>query len=167
VIPAVIQTDAAINPGNSGGALVDLQGRLVGINTAIMSRSGSNSGVGFAVAVQQAVTSSDQLIAQGFVRYPLLGITGTDVTAQIAESFGLDNRRGAVVDSVVPGSGADVAGMRTRDLIIAVDGSPLRSMADLVAEVRRRVPGDVVSFEVLRGDERLRIDVVLGERPRS
>jgi len=167
VIPAVIQTDAAINPGNSGGALVDLQGRLVGINTAIMSRSGSNSGVGFAVSVQQAVTSSDQLIAQGFVRYPLLGITGTDVTAQIAESFGLDNRRGAVVDSVVPGSGADTAGMRTRDLIIAVDGSPLRSMADLVAEVRRRVPGDVVSFDVLRGDERLQIDVVLGERPRS
>jgi serine protease DegQ len=167
VIPAVIQTDAAINPGNSGGALVDLQGRLVGINTAIMSRSGANEGVGFAVSVQQAVTSSDQLIAQGFVRYPLLGITGTDVTAQIAESFGLDNRRGAVVDSVQEGSGAEAGGMRTRDLIVAVDGVPLRSMADLVAEVRRRVPGDTVTFDVLRGDERLRIDVVLGERPRS
>ena len=167
VIPAVIQTDAAINPGNSGGALVDLQGRLVGINTAIMSRSGANEGVGFAVSVQQAVTSSDQLIAQGFVRYPLLGITGTDVTAQIAESFGLDNRRGAVVDSVQEGSGAEAGGMRTRDLIIAVDGVPLRSMADLVAEVRRRIPGETVSFDVLRGDERLRIEVVLGERPRS
>jgi S1-C subfamily serine protease len=167
VIPAVIQTDAAINPGNSGGALVDLQGRLVGINTAIMSRSGANQGVGFAVSVRQAVVSSDQLIAQGFVRYPLLGITGTDVTAQIAESFGLDNRRGAVVDSVQAGSGAEAAGMRTRDLILAVDGVPLRSMADLVAEVRRRTPGETVVFDVLRGDERLRLEVVLGERPRS
>jgi serine protease DegQ len=167
VIPAVIQTDAAINPGNSGGALVDLQGRLVGINTAIMSRSGANQGVGFAVSVRQAVTSSDQLIAQGFVRYPLLGITGTDVTAQIAESFGLDNRRGAVVDSVQEGSGAEAGGIRTRDLILAVDGVPLRSMADLVAEVRRRTPGETVVFDVLRGDERLRLEVVLGERPRS
>ena len=167
VIPAVIQTDAAINPGNSGGALVDLQGRLVGINTAIMSRSGSNEGVGFAVSVQQAVSSADQLIAQGFVRYPLLGITGTDVSAQVAERFGLDNRRGAVVDSVAQGSGADVGGMRTGDLIVTVDGAPLRSMADLVAEVRRRMPGETVVFDVLRGDEQLRIEVVLGERPRS
>ncbi len=167
IIPAVIQTDAAINPGNSGGALVDLQGRLVGINTAIMSRSGANQGVGFAVSVRQAVTSSDQLIAQGFVRYPLLGITGTDVTAQIAEAFGLDNRRGAVVDSVQEGSGAEAGGMRTGDLIIAVDGVLLRSMADLVAEVRRRIPGESIVLDVLRAGERLRLEVVLGERPRS
>ncbi len=167
VIPAVIQTDAAINPGNSGGALVDLQGRLVGINTAIISRSGTNQGVGFAVAVRQAITSTDQLIAQGFVRYPLLGITGTDVTPQVAEAFGLANRRGAVVDSVQPGSGADDAGMRTGDLILAVDGVPLRSMGDLVAEVRRRAPGETVTFDVRRDSDRLRLDVVLGERPRS
>jgi len=167
VIPAVIQTDAAINPGNSGGALVDLQGRLVGINTAIMSRSGANQGVGFAVAVQQAVTSADQLIAQGFVRYPLLGITGTDVSAAVAEAYRLDNRRGAVVASVASESSAAEAGMRTGDLIVAVDGIPLRSMSDLVAEVRRRAPGQAVTFDVLRGTERLRIDVVLGERPRG
>jgi len=167
VIPAVIQTDAAINPGNSGGALVDLQGRLVGINTAIMSRSGANQGVGFAVSVRQAITSADQLIAQGFVRYPLLGITGTDVSAAVAEAFGLDNRRGAVVDSVQPGSGAAAGGMRTGDLIVAVDGVPLRSMSDLVAEVRRRIPGETVSFDIRRGAEQFRIDVVLGERPRS
>ncbi len=167
VIPAVIQTDAAINPGNSGGALVDLQGRLVGINTAIMSRSGANQGVGFAVTVRQAVTSSDQLIEQGFVRYPLLGITGTDVTPQIAELYGLANRRGAVVDSVAEGSGAAQAGMRTGDVIVAVDDAELRSMADLVAEVRRRTPGDTVTFDVLRDGQRLSIDVVLGERPRT
>jgi S1-C subfamily serine protease len=167
VIPAVIQTDAAINPGNSGGALVDLRGRLIGINTAIVSRSGSNEGVGFAVAVRQAIVSSDQLIEQGFVRYPLLGISGSDINAQVAEAFGLPNRRGAVVESVEQGSGADRGGLRVGDVIVAVDGLPLRSMSDLVAEVRRRAPGMTVTFEVLRGDERLTIEAVLGERPRS
>ena len=167
VIPAVIQTDAAINPGNSGGALVDLRGRLVGINTAIVSRSGANEGVGFAVPVRQAVVSGDQLIAQGFVRYPLLGITGTDISAEVAAAFDLPDRRGAVVDTVQAGSGADVAGMRSGDVIVAVDGLPLASMSDLVAEVRRRAPGDTVVFDVLRDGQRLQLDAVLGERPRS
>jgi len=166
VIPAVIQTDAAINPGNSGGALVDLRGRLVGINTAIVSRTGTNEGVGFAVPVRQAIVSSDQLIEQGFVRYPLLGITGTDISAGVAEAFDLDNRRGAVVDTVQEGSAADDAGMRSGDVIVAVDGLSLRSMSDLVAEVRRRAPGMTVTFDVLRDDERLELEVVLGERPR-
>jgi len=167
VIPAVIQTDAAINPGNSGGALVDLRGRLVGINTAIVSRSGANEGVGFAVPVRQAVVSGDQLIEQGFVRYPLLGITGTDITAEVAEAFDLPNRRGAVVDTVQEGSGADAGGMRAGDVIVAVDGLPLASMSDLVAEVRRRAPGDTVVFDVLRDGERVQLEAVLGERPRS
>jgi len=172
VIPAVIQTDAAINPGNSGGALVDLQGRLVGINTAIVSRTGTNEGVGFAVPVRQAIVSSDQLIEQGFVRYPLLGITGTDINAEVEAAFGLPNRRGAVVDSVQTGSGAEVGGMRPGDVIVAVDGLPLRSMSDLVAEVRRRAPGMTVTFDVLRRTasgsvEPLSIEALLGERPRS
>jgi S1-C subfamily serine protease len=170
-IPAVIQTDAAINPGNSGGALVDLQGRLIGINTAIVSRTGTNEGVGFAVSVQQAVASSDQLIDQGFVRHPLLGITGADVTQELATAFQLDSRRGAVVDTVQPGSGAEAGGMRPGDVIVAVDGSPLATMSELVAEVRRRTPGSTVVFDVIRNDAgarvRLAIEVVLGERPRS
>ena len=167
VIPAVIQTDAAINPGNSGGPLVDLQGRLVGINTAIVSRTGTNEGLGFAVPVRQAIVSSDQLIEQGFVRYPLLGITGSDVTPQVAERLELTNRRGAVIESVQPDSGAAAGGIRTGDVIVAVDGIPLRSMGDLVAEVRRRAPGMTVAFDVLRDGQELRIEVVLGERPRS
>jgi putative serine protease PepD len=147
VIPGAIQTDAAINPGNSGGALVDLQGRLVGINTAIQSRSGVNEGVGFAVPVRQAVVSSDQLIEQGFVRYPLLGITGTDINAEVAGRVrAATNRRGAVVDTVQQGSGAAVGGMRPGDVIVAVDGLQLRSMSDLVAEVRRRAPGMTVTL---------------------
>jgi S1-C subfamily serine protease len=170
-IPAVIQTDAAINPGNSGGALVDLQGRLIGINTAIVSRTGTNEGVGFAVSVQQAVASSDQLIDQGFVRHPLLGITGADVTQELATAFRLESRRGAVVDTVQPGSGAEAGGMRPGDVIVAVDGTPLGTMSELVAEVRRRTPGSTVVFDVVRNDAgarvRLAIEVVLGERPRS
>jgi S1-C subfamily serine protease len=166
-IPAVVQTDAAINPGNSGGALVDLKGQLVGINTAIVTRSGANEGVGFAVSVQQAITSSDQLISQGFVRHPLLGITGMDITDEIAASFGLANRRGAVIESVQPGSAAELGGMLVGDVVVAVDGIELRTMSELVAEVRRRTPGQRVRFDVLRSGERVELTVVLGERPRS
>jgi S1-C subfamily serine protease len=167
VIPAVIQTDAAINPGNSGGALVDLRGRLVGINTAISSRTGVNEGVGFAVPVRQAIVSADQIISQGFVRYPLLGITGTDISAEVASRFALGSRRGAVVETVVTGSAADLGGMRVGDVIVAVDGLPLRSMSDLVAEVRRRAPGMTVTFDVVRDGASVTVEVVLGERPRS
>jgi S1-C subfamily serine protease len=166
-IPAVIQTDAAINPGNSGGALVDLRGQLVGINTAIVSRSGVNEGVGFAVYVQQAITSSDQLIEQGFVRHPLLGITGMDISDEIASSFGLTSRRGAVIESVQTGSAAEAGGMLVGDVVVAVDGVELRNMSDLVAEVRRRAPGQSVRFDVLRSGERIELTVILGERPRS
>jgi S1-C subfamily serine protease len=166
-IPAVVQTDAAINPGNSGGALVDLEGRLVGINTAIVSRSGRNEGIGFAVSTPQVVSSAEQLIAQGFVRYPLLGIMGTDVSEEVAAAFGLPDRRGAVVQSVQDGSGAALAGLLPGDVIVAVDGRPLGTMSQLVAEVRRRVPGDVVRLGIVREGVRSEILVTLGERPRS
>jgi S1-C subfamily serine protease len=166
-IPAVLQTDAAINPGNSGGALVDLRGRLVGINTAIFSRTGSNEGIGFAVTSSQAVSSAEQLIRQGFVRYPLLGITGTDVSEEVAAAFGLPDRRGAVIESVQDGSGADAAGLLPGDVIVSVDGAELTSMSQLVAEVRRRAPGDVVRFGIVRDGARLDVDVTLGERPRD
>jgi S1-C subfamily serine protease len=165
-IPSVIQTDAAINPGNSGGALVDARGRLVGINTAILTRSGASQGVGFAVSAEQAMSSADQLIDQGFVRHPLLGITGTDVTTEVAERFGLATTRGAVIDSVQEGTGAAESGLRPGDIITSVDGDPLATMSQLVAEVRRRAPGDIVELEVVRDGEELDVDVELSERPR-
>lgn len=166
VIPAVIQTDAAINPGNSGGALVDADGRLVGINTAILSRTGANQGVGFAVSVEQAISSADQLIAEGFVRHPLLGITGVDVTPAIADQLGLPASRGAVVESVQPGTGAADAGLVPGDIIVEVDGRPLATMSQLVAEVRARAPGDSMRLGIVRDGEALSVEVVLGERPR-
>jgi S1-C subfamily serine protease len=167
VIPSVIQTDAAINPGNSGGALVDARGRLVGINTAILTRSGASQGVGFAVSAEQAIASANQLIDEGFVRHPLLGISGIDVSPDVAEEFGLDAPRGALVDAVQEGTGADEAGMLPGDIIVQVDGEPLATMSELVAEVRRRQPGDVVELDVVRNGEELTVEVTLGERPRE
>ena len=165
-IPSIVQTDAAINPGNSGGALVDAQGRLVGINTAILTRSGASQGVGFAVGADQAVDSADQLIEQGFVRHPLLGIAGTDVSAEQADELELPARRGAIVESVQPDTGAAEVDLRPGDVIISVDGEPLATMSELVAEVRRRAPGEVVVLEVFRAGEMFEVEVELGERPR-
>lgn len=161
----VVQTDAAINRGNSGGALVDLQGRLIGINTLIQTESGGSQGVGFAVSAQQAVISSDQLIEKGFFSPPLLGISGTDISAEVATAFGLPDRRGVVVETVVPDSGAADGGLQPGDIIIAVDGRRLLDMSQLVAEVRRRTPGTTVRFDVLRGGEQLSLSAVLTERP--
>jgi S1-C subfamily serine protease len=165
-IPAVIQTDAAINPGNSGGALVDDEGRLIGINTAILSRTGGNQGVGFAVPGEQAVASADQIIEQGFVRHPLLGISGIDVSPEVADQFGLEASRGAVVEAVQDGTGAEASGVRSGDIITEVDGEPLATMAQLVAEVRRRAPGDEVDLTIVRDGEELELSVTLSERPR-
>jgi len=165
-IPSIVQTDAAINPGNSGGALVDAQGRLVGINTAILTRSGASQGVGFAVPGDQAVDSAEQLIDQGFVRHPLLGIAGQDVSAEIADELGLPARRGAIIESVQPGTGAADAGLRPGDVIVSVDGEPLVTMSQLVAEVRRRDPGDIVVLEIFRDGDLQDVEVELGELPR-
>jgi S1-C subfamily serine protease len=167
VIPSVIQTDAAINPGNSGGALVDAQGRLIGINTAIFSASGANQGVGFAVPASQALVSADQLIELGYVRHPLLGVAGNDVTPELAETFGLDTARGAVVDSVQDDTGAADADLRPGDVIIGVDGEPIATMAQLVAAVRGRQPGDEVELTIIRGGDEVTVSVVLSERPRD
>ncbi len=167
VIPSVIQTDAAINPGNSGGALVDARGRLVGINTAILTRSGASQGVGFAVSYEQAISSADQLIELGFVRHPLLGVTGVDVTPDVAEQFGLPASRGAVVESVQPDTGAADAGLHPGDIIIEIDGEPLATMSQLVAEVRARAPGDTVVLGIVRDGDTVDVEVELGERPRD
>jgi S1-C subfamily serine protease len=166
VIPSLVQTDAAINPGNSGGALVDTEGRLIGINTAILSASGANQGVGFAVSVRQALVSADQLIEQGFVRHPLLGVAGQDVSPEIADRFGLDSARGAVVESVQDGTGAADADLRVGDVIVGVDGDPIATMSQLVAEVRGRQPGEEVELAIIRDGEELAVTVELSERPR-
>jgi S1-C subfamily serine protease len=161
----VIQTDAAINPGNSGGALVDRTGKLVGINTAIYSDSGQNGGIGFAVPVNTATRVADQLIAGDGVTHPFLGVVGTTITSQLAQQEKLTVTEGTWVSETTKGSGAEKAGIRKGDVITAVDGTAIRSINDLILNVRRKQVGDTVKLSVIRGEEKLTIDVVVGDKP--
>ena len=126
-----IQTDASINPGNSGGALVNLRGELIGINTAILSRSGGNIGIGFAIPVNMAHSVMEQLIKYGSVKRGQLGVSMYTVTPDIAHSLGLASAAGALVSQVVEGSPAEKAGIRTGDVITSVNGQPVKSNSEL------------------------------------
>ncbi|MDZ4168419.1 MAG: trypsin-like peptidase domain-containing protein [Coriobacteriia bacterium] len=161
----VIQTDAAINPGNSGGALVDRTGLLVGINTAIYSDSGASGGIGFAVPVNTAVRVAEQLIAGGSVSHPYIGIVGRTVIPELVAEEDLSVDEGAYVVSVGPGSGASKADVKPGDVVVTLDGKPVRSMDDLILLVRRKQVGDTVSLELNRGGQKVTTDVVVGDKP--
>ena len=181
--PEIIQTDAAINPGNSGGPLLDIRGRVVGVNTAIRSLTGTNSGIGFAVPVNTVKHIVPALIEEGIYRYPYLGITyDTRFTmAELAEPLGLPVRTGALIDQVAPGTAAARAGLRGGnreaevmgttvnaggDIIVAIDGYKLRDFDDLIAYlVRETEVGQEVTLTIIRGEAELQVPVSLGERP--
>jgi serine protease Do len=155
-----IQTDAAINPGNSGGPLVDLQGRVVGVNSAIASPTGYYSGYGFAVPIDLAKRIADDLIRYGVVHRPMLGVEIRDAAAADAEVFGLRAPEGAVINSE-PKAGARDAGLRLGDVIVAVDGTPVRNTGDLMETVMRKQPGDEVALDVVRYGKRQQAKVKL------
>ncbi|MGR3983684.1 MAG: DegQ family serine endoprotease [Gammaproteobacteria bacterium] len=136
-----IQTDASINPGNSGGALVDLRGRLVGINTAIFSRGGGSVGIGFAIPIDMVKKLMAQLIEHGNIRRGLLGVTMQDLTPPLADAFGIEGKRGAVVVQVLPGSAASEAGLREDDIIVQLNDTPVADSADLRNAVGLLRPG--------------------------
>ncbi len=161
----VLQTDAAINPGNSGGALVDGEGQVIGINTAILSPGGGNDGIGFAIPIGTARGIADQLIEHGEVRHAFLGITGQDVNADVAELYNLPVDSGAVVVTVAPGTPAETAGLERGDIITAIDGDTVRSMQELAGRITRYAPGDEVTLAVQRGGDQLELTVELGEQP--
>ena len=161
----VIQTDAAINPGNSGGALVDSRGRLVGINTAIYSDSGSNGGIGFAVPVNTAVRVGNQLVKGGEINHPFVGIIGSTLTEELAAEKKLSAKEGAYVAEVAKGSGAEKAGVKVDDVVVAVDGAPIRSMDDLILQIRRKQVGDEVTITVSRGGKETDLKVTVGDKP--
>ena len=144
-----IQTDAAINPGNSGGPLVDLQGRVVGVNSAIASPTGYYSGYGFAVPINLARRVADDLMRYGVVHRPMMGVEIRDVTPADAEVFGLQSPDGAVVASEPKGAAAE-AGLRMGDVIVALDGQPVRNRGDLMETVMRKEPGDPVRIDYVR-----------------
>jgi len=183
-IPEMIQTDAAINPGNSGGPLLDSQGRVIGINTLILSRSGSNSGVGFAVPVNMAKRVVPVLIEEGEYQYAWLGITGQDLIPAIVEAMDLPaSTRGALVVAVGQGGPADQAGLRGStetveikgrpleiggDIILAIDGTPVQDMDDVIVYlVKNTRPGQKVELSILRDGQEQKLTVELGERPDS
>jgi S1-C subfamily serine protease len=161
-LTGLIQTDAAINPGNSGGALVDDAGRIIGINTAIYSRSGANDGVGFAVPAATATAVAERLIAGEEVRWPVLGLTGQDVDPNLAAAYGLATDRGVLVADVFAGGAADAAGLVPGDIVTAVAGTEVASVADLVAALRTHEVGDTVVVGFLRDGVPRTVDAALG-----
>jgi 2-alkenal reductase len=176
-----IQTDAPINRGNSGGPMFDARGRVIGINAQIRSESGTAEGVGFAVPINAARRSMEQLIQSGRVRYAWLGVTTQTVTPRMAEELGFGADAGAAVQEVVGESPAAQAGLRGGgpertfegvpiqpggDLIVAIDGTPVESAEDVVRAVTQRLlPGQRVELTILRGNLQRTVTIVLGERP--
>ncbi len=160
-----IQTDAAINPGNSGGALVDAEGRLVGINTAIISRSGGNQGIGFAVPVNMARHSMDRLISGGKVTRGFLGVSPQDVTPGLAQAFNLPNQNGALVGGVVTNSPAEKAGIKSGDVIIAFNGKDVMDAHGLLLMVADCAPGSRATVKLIHQGQQKTVTVTLAERP--
>ncbi|HUI63064.1 MAG TPA: DegQ family serine endoprotease [Steroidobacteraceae bacterium] len=158
-----IQTDASINPGNSGGALVNLRGELIGINTAILSRSGGNIGIGFAIPVNMAHSVMDQLIRYGSVKRGLLGVSMYTVTPDIAQSLGLANAQGALVSQVVDGSPAEKAGIHTGDVITSVNGQLVKSNGELRNAIGLMRVGDKVEIGLVREGKPLRVTAVIAD----
>lgn len=186
-IDGAIQTDASINPGNSGGPLLDSQGRVVGINQQIDTTSGGNQGVGFAVPIDLASRSIDQLREDGTVDYAYIGVETQPLYPQLAEELDIDSPTGALVATVVEGGPADEAGLCCAltedeqneksirfqatevvpggDVIVAVDGEEIVGVADLPRIISRRDPGDEVTLEIIRDGERMDLTIELGTRP--
>ncbi len=160
VIYDAVQTDAAINPGNSGGPLLNAAGEVVGINTAL---AGNAQNVGFAISIDSAKQVLDRFAAG--VGEPFLGVELGDNNRIIADQLQLSVDSGAIVGRVVPGSPADAAGLQPHDVIVGFDGSAIGDSADLIAAVGRTSPGDRATVDVVRGDETLQVEVVIGTWP--
>jgi Do/DeqQ family serine protease len=156
-----IQTDASINPGNSGGALVNLRGELIGINTAILSRTGGNIGIGFAIPVNMAHRVMDQLVRYGSVERGQLGVSMYAVTPEMAHSLGLTGSTGALVSQVLPGSAAERAGVRTGDVVTSVNSQPVKSNTDLRNAIGLMRIGQPVEIGLMRDGKPVRVTAVL------
>lgn len=160
-----IQTDAAINPGNSGGALINLRGEVIGINTAIASRTGVYSGIGFAIPVNMARIIMDQLIDRGYVSRGYIGVGIQDITPDLAIAFNLDEPSGVLVTRVMPDSPGDKAGLLSGDIILSLDGEHLATGSDLRNRVAEKQPGSIISLRIIRDGKARDIDVLLTELP--
>ncbi|MDD2740942.1 MAG: Do family serine endopeptidase [Rhodocyclaceae bacterium] len=160
-----IQTDAAINPGNSGGALVDTNGHLVGINTAIYSRTGGSHGIGFAIPVSSVRSIMEQIIQTGTVTRGWIGVEAQEITPELAESFGLPDSEGALIAGLMRNSPADIAGIRPGDVLLAVNSKAVKDpqvMLDLIAALK---PDERANFRLRRDQNIVEVQVKIGKRP--
>lgn len=160
-----IQTDAAINPGNSGGALVDAAGHLVGINTAIFSRSGGSMGIGFAIPADTARSVMESLIREGVVTRGWIGVETRDLTPEFAESFGLPVREGVLITGVLQDGPASRGGVRPGDVVVRIDGRPTPSTVQLLSVVASLAPQSQAVVTVQRGPQALDVTVTVARRP--
>jgi serine protease Do len=161
----MIQTDAAINPGNSGGALVDAEGRLIGINTAILSRSGGNQGIGFAVPANLARSVMEGLVKDGRVVRGFMGVNVQNLTPALAKEFGVKDSQGALVAGITLGSPAEKAGIKEGDVVLEFNGKPVKDSRHLKLQVAQIAPGTAVPVKVLRDGKTRSLSVTVNELP--
>jgi Do/DeqQ family serine protease len=161
-----IQTDAAINPGNSGGALVDTNGNLLGINTAIYSRSGGNMGIGFAIPVSTAKQVLESIVKEGQVTRGWIGVEPSELSPELAETFGIKTSQGVIITGVLQNGPAAQSGIRPGDVITGVAGKPVHNVSELLSSVAALKPGSPAKFSLQRQNNPLELDVVPGVRPK-
>ena len=160
-----IQTDAAINPGNSGGALIDVQGNLLGINSAIYSRTGGSLGIGFAIPVSTVKTVMESIISHGQVVRGWIGVEPRDITPELAENLGLSQKEGVIIAGILKNGPADKAGMKPGDVLLSVKGQPVSSMTEMFNQVALLEPGSQVDITVSRDGKTVPLSVMVGKRP--
>ncbi|KWT68973.1 Outer membrane stress sensor protease DegS [Variovorax sp. WDL1] len=162
-----IQTDAAINPGNSGGALVDVNGNLQGINTAIYSRSGGSMGIGFAIPVSTAKQVLEDIVKEGKVTRGWIGVEPNDLSPELAETFGIKASKGVIITGVLQDGPAARAGVRPGDVITGVGDKEIGNVQELLTAVAGLKPGNASRFALQRGSDKMELDVTPGPRPRT
>jgi len=160
-----IQTDAAINPGNSGGALTDAAGNLIGINTAIYSRTGGSLGIGFAIPVSTARQVMEQIVTTGSVTRGWIGVEAQEITLELAESFGLASTTGVLIAGVLKGSPADRGGVKPGDILLSIDAKPVTDPTAMLNIVAGLTPGKAAAVSVRRDQKKIDLQVEAGRRP--
>lgn len=162
-----IQTDAAINPGNSGGALVDVNGNLIGVNSAIYTRTGGSQGIGFAIPASLVVQVMDQIIQHGAVTRGWMGVEVQDLTPELAESFKLNKTNGALIAGILKGGPADLAGIHPGDILIEVKGKPVEDSTSLLQLIATLPPGQTTQVKLVRKGQQVLATVKIGKRPKA
>jgi S1-C subfamily serine protease len=162
-----IQTDAAINPGNSGGALVDIEGNLLGINTAIYSRSGGSMGIGFAIPVSTAKMVLEGIVKDGQVTRGWIGVEPNELTPELAQTFGVAAQQGVIITGVLQNGPAAQAGMKPGDVVTRIGDQEIRNVAELLTHVAALKPGTPANFEIQRSQGKTSLKVTPGVRPKA